>query len=110
MFKFLAGEEEKHIKVFQDILEKTRKYEPQGLDSDEYFAYMNALASEHIFTQIDMGVQVAKAIKTDKEALDKAIGFEKDSIVFYEAMKKIVLDFDRKIVDTLIIQEKNHLK
>ena len=40
LFGFLAGEEAKHIQVFNKILEKTTKYEPAGLDADEYYAYM----------------------------------------------------------------------
>ena len=110
LFKFLAGEEEKHIKAFQAILEKTQEYQPQGLDSDEYYAYMNTLASEHVFTQKDKGAEIARAIKTDNEVVEKAIGFEKDSIVFYEGMKKIVPDYDKKIVDDLIAQEQGHLR
>jgi rubrerythrin len=110
VFTFLAGEEEKHIRVFQAILEKAQKYEPQGLDADEYFAYMNALASEHIFTQKDQGAQVAAAIKSDQEAIAKGIGFEEDSIVFYEGMKKIVPSHETKVIDELIAQEQKHLK
>ncbi len=109
IFKYLAGEEEKHIAVFQDILSKTEKYEPVGLDADQYFAYMNALASGYIFTQKDKGQEVAKKIKTDKEAVDMGIGFERDSIIFYEGMKKTVPDYDQKLVDGLIAQEQAHL-
>jgi len=110
IFKFLAGEEERHIKVFQGILEKTEKYEPQGLDADEYFAYMNALASEYVFTQEDKGEQIAKTIKNDLEAVNIGIGFEKDSIVFYEGMKKVVPEYDLKFLDELIAQEQSHLR
>ena len=38
------------------------------------------------------------------------IGFEKDSIIFYEGIKKAVPEFDVKIIDALIIQEQDHLK
>lgn len=110
LFKFLATEEEKHIKAFQKILEQTTKYEAQGLDSDDYFAYMNALASEHIFTKANTGESVAKSIKSDKEAIERAIGFEKDSIIFYEGMKSVVPDYDKKTVNALIIQEQDHLR
>ncbi len=110
IFKYLAGEEEKHIKTFQEILNKTEKYEPSGLDADEYFAYMNALASEYVFTQKDKGKEIAKTIKSDQEAMNMGIGFEKDSIVFYEGMKKVVPEYDLKIVDALITQEQGHLK
>ncbi|MDD2927619.1 MAG: ferritin family protein [Candidatus Omnitrophica bacterium] len=110
VFRFLAGEEEKHIKVFQGILDKTQEFKPQGQDADAYYAYMSALAREHIFTQKDEGEKIAKAVKTDKEAIEKAIRFEEDSVVFYEGLKKIVPDYDVKIIETLIVQEEGHLK
>jgi len=110
VFKFLAGEEEKHIKVFQGILGKAQKYQPAGLGADDYFAYMKSLASEHIFTQKDKGEEVARTLKTEKEAIQKAIGFEEDSIVFYEGLKKTVPEYDQGVVDELIRQEQKHLK
>ena len=110
VYKYLAGEEEKHIAVFQGILSKTERYEPAGLDADEYFAYMNALASEHVFTKENKGKEVAGSVKSDKEAIDLGIGFEKDSIIFYEGMKKIVPEYDLKIINELILQEQNHLR
>ena len=110
IFRYLAGEEDKHIKVFQEILNKTEKYEPSGLDADEYFAYMNALASEYVFTQKDKGKEIAKTIKSDQEAVEMGIGFEKDSIIFYEGMKKAVPEYGLKVINELIMQEQSHLK
>ena len=110
IFRFLASEEEKHIRVFQDILTKLEKYEPQGLDADEYYAYMNALAGESVFMQKDKGREVARKMKSDKEAIDVGIGAEKDSILFYEGMKKAVPQYDIKVVDEVIAQEQGHLK
>ena len=110
VFEFLAIEEEKHVKVFRGILAKVEKYEPQGLDADEYSAYMRSLAAEHIFTQKNKGEEIAKTIKTKEEAIQRGIGFEEDSIVFYEGMKKIVPDYDQKVIDELIRQEQHHLK
>ena len=110
IFKFLAREEEKHITAFQNILEKVEKYEPPESYSGEYFAYMNALAGEHIFTQKDKGKQESAKILDDKQAIDLGIKFEQDSIVFYEGMKKVVPEYGQKIIDELIGQEQSHLK
>lgn len=110
IFKFLAGEEEKHIVVFQEILEKVEKYEPPESYPGEYFAYMKGLASEHIFTKRDQGKQQALKASDEKQAVDMGMGFEQDSIIFYEGMKKVVPEFSQKIVDELIIQEQGHLK
>ena len=109
LFKFLADEEAKHIEDFRQILYSVQKYEPPEAYPGEYFAYMNALASEHVFTKKDKGKEIAEAVKADKEALDLAIGFEKDSIIFYEGMKKVVPAYGHKLVDQLITQEQNHL-
>lgn len=108
-FGYLAKEEEKHILVFQGILNKVEKYEPPESYPGEYFAYMNALASEYVFTQKDKGKEIAQKVKNDKEAIDIGIGVEKDSIVFYEGMKKVVPGYDQKIVDEVIVQEQGHL-
>lgn len=110
VFQYLAGEEERHILIFQGILDKTEKYEPAAVYADEYLDYMNKLASDYIFTQKDKGEEIAKKITSDKEAVDTGIKFEKDSIAFYEGMNKYVPEFDRKIVGELILQEQNHLK
>jgi rubrerythrin len=110
LFEYLAGEEARHIQVFNKILEKTTKYEPAGLDADEYYAYMNSLASEHVFTQKDKGTEIAKGISSDKEAVQMGIGFEEDSIVFYQGVKKIVPQYDQTTVDQLIAQEEQHLR
>ena len=109
LFKYLAGEESKHIIVFENILGRVERYQPSGLGSDEYYAYMKALADEHIFTQKDKGRQIASGIKTTREALDLGIGFEKDSIVFYEGIKEAVAQEEHKIVDEVIAQEQKHL-
>jgi rubrerythrin len=110
LFAYLAGEEAKHILVFKKILEKTTQYEPAGLDADEYYAYMNALASEHVFTQKNKGAEVAKRIKSAKEAIQMGISLEEDSIVFYQGVKKIIPQYDQTIVDQLIAQEESHLR
>ena len=109
-FKYLAGEEEKHIEVFSKILDSVHKYEPPESYPGEYFAYMNALARDYIFTQKDKGRKVAKDVKGDKEAIELGIRFEKDSIIFYTGMKRIVPEYDHKIVDKLISQEQDHLR
>jgi rubrerythrin len=110
IFKYLAGEEEKHIQVFQKILEKIQNYEPPESYPGEYFAYMNALASEYVFTQKGKGEEIAQKTKSDLEAIELGMGFEKDSIIFYEGMKKVTPSYDQKIIDELIAQEQNHLR
>ena len=110
IFKYLADEEERHIAVFQKILAKKEKYQPPEAYPDEYFAYMNALASQYVFTKKDEGEKIAKSVKLEKDAIDLGIGFEKDSILFYEGMKKVILEVDYDTIYELIIAEQRHLR
>ncbi|MDI6606472.1 MAG: ferritin family protein [Candidatus Omnitrophota bacterium] len=110
VFTFLAGEEEKHILTFQRILDSVEKYQPPEAYPGEYFAYMSSLADKYIFTRKDKGQEIAKNVKDDTRALELGMGFEKDSIDFYQNMKKVVPAHDHKIVDSVIAQEEKHLE
>ena len=109
-FRELSAEEEKHIAKFQKLLENVSQYDPPEAYPGEYFAYMNALASEHVFTQKGKGKELAKKIKGCTEGIDLGIGFEKDSIIFYHGMEKVVPDKDKRIVHELVKEEQKHLK
>ncbi|MEK6647657.1 MAG: ferritin family protein [Candidatus Firestonebacteria bacterium] len=109
--KFLAEQEEKHIGIFSKILESVDKSASQPRESyaGESSAYMNALANGNVFTQKNKGNEVAKAVKNEKDALDVALGFEKDSIVFFEGMKKIIPQKNHKSINWLIEEEQKHI-
>ena len=110
IFQYLAEQEEKHMEVFQRVLGSIEKYEPAEAYPGEYSAYMHALASESVFTQKDKGREIAKKVKNDKEAIGIGIQAEKDSIVFYTGMKKVVPAHEQRIIDEVIAQEEGHLK
>ncbi len=110
VFDFLSGEEEKHIKIFQEILKDFFPDANAMAGFDEYFAYMNSLAKSYVFTRKDAGEKAAREIKDERDGIKKAMGFEKESIAFYEGMKKIVPEKEGSSVDLLISQEKIHLR
>ncbi|MFH1655020.1 MAG: ferritin family protein [Candidatus Omnitrophota bacterium] len=109
LYKFLSGEETKHIVTFQNILDKLDASSQAESYPGEYMAYMKDLSGKYVFTQKDKGEVIAKQTKNDKEAIDLGIGFEKDSIIFYEGIKKAIPQAHHKVVDELILQETSHL-
>lgn len=109
IFGYLAGEEEKHIDRFKYILSEVRNYEPAEAYPDEYFAYLKILSGGRIFTKEKTGSKIAKTVKTDLEGIEMGIGFEKDSILFYHEIKRVVLEGEEKIIDKLIEEERGHL-
>lgn len=109
VFEFLAGEELKHEKVFESMLSHVEEYEPQGTDAADYYKYLKALSEEHVFTEKGSGKKAAALAKNDSQAVDMAIGFEKDSIELFTGMRKLVTGDGQKTVDKLIQQEQEHL-
>ena len=97
------------MKKFREILGAFHKYEPKEAYPQEYFSYLNSLASDVIFTQKDKGSEFAKKMKTRHEAVDFGIKAEKDSILFYEGIKKVVLQSEHPTVNEIIAEEQRHL-
>ena len=108
-FKYLAGEEKKHIASFEKLLDSVESYESTEAYPGEYQQYVKALADEHIFTKANKGKEIAGTVSSEFDAVDMGINFEKDSILFYDEMKKFVPSSEHNGIDELIKQEKQHL-
>lgn len=107
-FEYLAGQEKIHKQVFTKMEEGAGKsYEVESYPGEEG-AYLKSLADSILFTPDKVREMAAKA--SDQQALDLALSFEKDAVLFYSDMAGIVRDQDKKIVDWVIDQEKNHVK
>ena len=113
VFKALADEECDHIRVFSE-LKKTRsdKDYQEGFDAyaEEAALYLCAIADTEVFTNPDKGRDLALQVKDEKDAVRIALDMEKDSLLFYYEILKMVRDRDRAVVENLIEQEKNHVK
>ncbi len=109
IFAFLAGEESKHIGVFRNLLEPLRRYEPREAYPGEYEGYMKAVADSHVFIKKDSGRRFAESAATALEAVDMAVRFEKDTILFFQAMGQFIPAAERKTVDHLTDEERKHI-
>lgn len=107
VFTYLADEEVKHKKTFEDMASKVEKYEPPESYPGEYFAYLRAYADNIIFSQEKLEEEMSK-IKGAISAIDFAIQQELDSILYYLEMKNLVLGSQRSLIDGIIEEERRH--
>ena len=61
------------------------------------------------FTKEKKGEELAKQVKDEIEAIETGIDAEKDAILFYNEMKKLVLKGAHETIDKLIDEEQKHL-
>jgi rubrerythrin len=111
VFEYLYSEEQAHIAVFESVLNKIDEgYQPAEKHTAEYAEYLGALVEENLFTKAKQGYEVARTIKNDKQALEISLGIEKDSILFYSEMKKVLEAGVHGDIDKLIASEQEHFK
>lgn len=108
IFNFLAEEDEKHRKIFEDMLSKAEQYDMVDSYPGEYEAYLQAFANEHVFSKEKTGQLVAKKIKDLKEAIHFGIEVELDSINYYQEIKRFVPDYQKATIDKIIEEERSH--
>ncbi len=108
----LADMEDQHLVTFTDMRSNlsAAEKEPLVFDPDgQAQTYLRVMASDHVF---DVKANPAKLLtgKKAKDILRMAIGLEKDSIVFYSALKESV---SRKAgkdkVEAIIAEEMSHI-
>lgn len=111
LFEFLAGEEIKHKQIFT-ALYKTIKESPQSVpyNWDEMGLYLKAITESRFFLGEGKAITLVKAAKTPRQALDFALGFERDTMLFYTEIMIIVAKTNRALVKKIVAQEKNHIR
>ncbi len=106
---FLASEEKAHSETFKKILDNLSEYEMAEAYPGEYQLYLKALADDNIFIAPKDPVKLAQSFKSSREVVDFGIGIEKDSIIFYEGLKEMILKNELTAIEEVIKQEKKHL-
>ncbi len=110
VFHYLADMERQHIQIFQDMLSEADKYQPSPGPAGEYTAYLQALVDSAVFTDDLVTSEMATQAESDTQALELAIGAEKDSLLFYYQMRDIMPQRAQPTVNKIIAEEKSHLR
>lgn len=113
IFLDLAKWESQHIELFKKWQTELPGSARQGDLFDpnqELHLYLKATADSHVFIRNKDIPELASKCKTPIEALELAVTFEKDSVVFYTSMKKLVPEhLGKNQMDTLIDEEIRHI-
>lgn len=104
-FTFMAKEEKRHESIFEAMLARVGGIAlPAGSDEAEYLEYVDLLLNTHTMFMPEQQ-QAAH-----KSPLHQAMAFEKDTIIFFTAMRRFVAPSEQKYVDGCIEEEQRHLR
>jgi rubrerythrin len=111
LFEDLAAQERGHYRVFQKMLEEAKPGpDLSKLDYDEYQTYLQVALDGALFAGPDKGLTLAKQAQDRETALRAAMGFEKDTLLFFYDLREMVSGAERGVVSGIINEEKAHLR
>lgn len=109
----LADMEDQHRRIFaimrQDLTEKEKEpvaFDPEG----QAGSYLKAMADGYVFDVNADPSELLTGRESMKEIINRALGLEKDSIVFYLGIRDMVPEkLGRNRLDDIIREEMNHI-
>lgn len=106
LFTRLAGMERKHEEVFRGLLSGIQDEEPEGWE--EAGNYFRAMMESEFFLGREKSLPSLSQAPTVLEAVNFAIGFEKETLLFFVGLKQAVREKD--VVEEIIKEEASHIR
>lgn len=112
LFSSLAEKEKVHQEIFAGFRQEfCGEKDVHFVDQDDQAAaYIKTVADNHVFNLNKDVSSLVASVQTTASAIRMAIGFEKDTIVFFTAIRGAVRDKNRDKVDLLIREEYEHIR
>ena len=111
LFEDLAVQERGHYHVFQKMLGEVKPTPELPTDMyDEYQAYLQVALDNALFAGPEKALALAEQAQDQETVLRAAMGFEKDTLLFFYDLREMVSETDRGIISGIIHEEKTHLR
>lgn len=105
LFCTLAEKELQHEKTFEDLKITVKDNTSAGWD--EVSRYLRAIVESEFFIGKNKALPNLEHVKTIKDAVKFAISFEKETLLYYYALKDALKEKD--IMNKIIEEEKSHI-
>jgi rubrerythrin len=111
LFEYLAGQEVIHYQVFGKL---SRSVQDNPFMTDEewelYVDYLNGTVQSAFFEGPDKALALAETVTDERQAISMAIGFEKETLLFFYDLRDRIPDKDRPFVEKIVAEEKRHIR
>ncbi len=106
LFTTLAEKELRHEKAFSELKDVVGDREPEGWE--DVTQYMRAIVESEFFIGKNKSLPSMENIKTTEDAVNFAIGFEKETLLYFYGIRDAVKE--KEIIDEIINEEKSHIR
>ena len=105
----IAEQEKAHRDRFKDMLTQVGDYKPREEYAGQYGEYLKVLLESRAFPEPSAAAEKARGVGSDAEAIDIALGLEKDTLLFLQEMKGLVPESNADLVEEIIKEEREHV-
>ena len=105
LFEDLAYQEERHAHTFERMLAKA----PASASTESYHHYLETALSGALFGDTSKGVELAGQAENEEQALQAAIAFEKDTLLFFYDLLGMAPPMQQAAISAIIDEEKSHV-
>ncbi len=107
LFTNLASKEKVHEEIFSGLKDLVAKNGVEPVEWQEVTNYMRAFVESEFFLGNTKSLAGLDYIKTVKDAVRFALGFEKETLLYFWELRSIVKE--KAVVDRVIDEEKSHV-
>ena len=108
---YLENEEREHVYIFSKMF-KDVEVNPATMPepSPEDQSYLDSILKSTVFESPEAGIKRAKEAKNPIDILKLSLQFERDAMLFWTKLHKMVRESDRELIHRLIQQEDKHVR
>jgi rubrerythrin len=105
LFEMLATKELQHEKRFLALKDGIKEQEPEGWE--EVSSYLRAVVESEFFLGKNKSLPSLEHLKTVKDAIHYALGFERETLLYYYGLKDALINTGA--IDEIVNEEKSHI-
>jgi rubrerythrin len=109
LFHYLAEQELRHERCFKQMKRKSPTFTPTETLEAAYEIYKQEFLATYMFSDSAQTQGRIKLVASVEEAVNLAVGFEKDTVVLYSSIKKYIDEENKKLIDEVIDEELGHI-
>ena len=110
LFEELAIQEQYHRRAFQQMGRDLVQMILSDEQWEQFQAYTGVLLEQRIFDKPDGALGEASAALDERQALQAALDFEKETLQFFRELQAVVKGADKETVERIIGEEEHHVK
>ena len=110
LFEELAIQEQYHYRAFQQMGRNIVRSALSDDQWEQFQEYTGALLNQRIFDRPEGALSKAANVQDEREVLEAALGFEKETLQFYQGLRDVVRGADQQTVDRIIGEEEQHIR